>query len=145
MEYEISLPSDEDGYTTLQCPYCREKFKIRNDEFQEQNYSNICCPICGLTNSVSKFYTKDVYDKAMEIAENEVYKMINDAFSGFKSTKYLKITTNAFKSDKNKVLRDKEYSLQIVEVKCCNIHLKVRQLDALIGAYCPYCGRDNIE
>ena len=81
----------------------------------------------------------------MEIAEKEAYKMINEAFSGFKSTKYFKITTNELKSDKNKVLRDKEYSLQIVEAKCCNIHLKIRQLDALLGAYCPYCGRDNIE
>lgn len=145
MEYEISLPSDEDGYTTLQCPYCREKFKIRNDEFKEQNHSNIYCPICGLTNSMSKFYTKDVYDKAMEICEKEMYKLINNAFSGIMSTECFQISTNEVKSDKNKVLRDKEYSLKIVEAKCCNIHLKVRPIDALIGAYCPYCGRGNIE
>lgn len=145
MDYEISLPSDEDGYTTLQCPYCREEFKIRNDEFEEQDHSNIYCPICGLTNSMNKFYTKDIYDKAMEIAEKEVYKMLNDAFSGFKSTKNFKITTNELKSDKNKILRDKDYRLQIAEAECCKAHLKVRQLDALIGVYCPYCGRDNIE
>ena len=145
MEYKISIPYDEDGYTTLQCPYCREKFKVKNDEFLKVDSRYIYCPVCGLTNSISNFYTKDIYDKALEIAENEMYKLFNKAFKGIKSSKCLKITTNELKSDKNKVLRDTEYGLEITEAKCCKIHIKVRKIDNFIGAYCPYCGRDNIE
>lgn len=145
MEYEIELPQDEDGFTTFQCPYCKEQFKLRNDEFMNSERNHIYCPICGLTNAISTFYTKDVYEKVEEIAEKAIYEMLNEAFGGMKSNEYFKVDFDEFSCDQNKILSDKNYSLKVADIGCCEVHVKVRGIDKFIGVYCPYCGRDNIE
>lgn len=146
MKYKISLPSDNEGYTELSCQYCRGHFKIRNDKFIERDYSNIYCPICGLTNSINKFYKQEVYDKALEIAKEELYNIIKEnLFKGVKSTKYFKITKTNLDVNENKVLSDGNYSMIITNLKCCNSHIKIRKLDKFIGGYCPYCGGTTSE
>jgi predicted RNA-binding Zn-ribbon protein involved in translation (DUF1610 family) len=144
VEYQIQLPQDADGFTTFQCPYCREEFKLRNDEVIAAESNQLYCPICGLTNSMNTFYAKDIYEKALEIAEEAMYEMINKAFGGMKSSKHLKIDYKKVKVDRNKTLMDRNYTLHVVDVSCCNVQVKVRKIDEFVGIYCPYCGRDNI-
>lgn len=146
MEYEIKLPMDNDGFTELQCPYCSIKFKVRNEEFIDIDHNNLYCPICGLTGEINTFYTKDVYDKAIEIAKKEMFDIINKTlFKGIKSTQSFKVTKNDIDVNENKTLIDSNYSMIITKLKCCNVHIKVREIDKFIGVYCPYCGGDFNE
>lgn len=142
MKCEIKLPMDSEGYTELQCPYCCENFKVKNDEFTEIDHSNLYCPICGLTKPLNEFFMPNVYDKAIEMAKKEMYDIINKTlFKGIKSTKNFNITTNKLELNENKILRDTNYSMIISKLECCNVNVKVKEIDQFIGVYCPYCGR----
>jgi redox-regulated HSP33 family molecular chaperone len=35
--FEISIPADEDGYVTFQCPYCNQRFKLNASEIQDSD------------------------------------------------------------------------------------------------------------
>ncbi len=46
---EISLPTDEDGFLSQQCPTCERNFKVRFGEGAEEPISH--CPYCGFEGS----------------------------------------------------------------------------------------------
>ena len=143
-EIQISIPADEDGYVSLQCPHCEQTFKLNASEFQNSDVVNLFCPMCGLAHEINQFYCKKVIEKAMSIAEQEAIDMIYDMFKGLerktRGSKGIKFT-----GGKKPIVPIKEIYENIDELvettaKCCNKHIKVRELDKLIGIYCSYCG-----
>lgn len=40
---QISIPADEDGFVSFECPHCEQRFKLRADEFEESDIINLFC------------------------------------------------------------------------------------------------------
>lgn len=55
---QVSIPADEDGYVSFECPHCEQRFKLRADEFEESDIINLFCPICGLVHELDHFIQK---------------------------------------------------------------------------------------
>jgi uncharacterized Zn-finger protein len=147
--FEISIPADEDGYVKFQCPYCNQKFKLNASEIEESDVVDLYCPVCGLANEVSNFYSDEVMEKAMSIAENEAMNMIFDMFKDFeRSTRSNKnFNVKAGKKPDVPIKEIYENIDELIEVKlnCCDKHIKVSELDRLLGVYCSYCGVKDYE
>jgi uncharacterized Zn-finger protein len=140
---QITIPADEEGYASFQCPYCEQRFKLNAGEIQDSDKASIYCPMCGLIHEINYFYSKEVIGKAMEIAEQEALNMIFDAFKGLERKS--RSSSLKFKAGKKPKVYTKEIYENIDELiesnlKCCNKNIKVRELDKLIGVYCSYCG-----
>lgn len=92
VNFKISIPTDNENYFQLNCPYCRHNFKLNSDEFNENDKPNLYCPACGLTNEIQTFYTPQIYKKAEAIAMNYVEDQLGNMFKqlGKKTLKTLK-------------------------------------------------------
>ena len=76
IKFEISIPTDKDGYVLLQCPNCGTFFKMTPEDFQSDGILAIHCPSCGLEGG--NYFTQDVLDLALAKAKNWAQKYIND-------------------------------------------------------------------
>lgn len=138
---KATLQSDEDGLVTLQCDRCKSRFKIDcaflNDELQ----GDICCPICGISESLNTFWPEEVVEAAQQIALAEAEQMIADMFKGIRS-KYIKVKTSPVqKMDTDLNFKNRDYDMKIVKVNCCKKEIGLMPADITAGFYCPYCGR----
>lgn len=76
--FEISIPSDEDGYILLQCEHCGEYFKITAEDCNSDGILRLVCPACGLESE--NYFTQDVVDLALTITKNYAMDEIFNAF-----------------------------------------------------------------
>lgn len=138
---EFSIPLDDDGFVSLQCPYCNETFKITGGLANEENISQLCCPYCGLFKEPNSFLTSDVIEQARILAYNNMVKILNKGLkkmeSSFKNNKCM-----TFKKGKDiEQNEEKELiepnNLQLLKVKCCNTEIKIFITNSV--AYCV-CG-----
>ena len=144
---QISIPADEDGFVSFECPHCEQRFKLRADEFEESNIINLFCPLCGLAHDLDHFYSKDFIEKATNLANQEAMETIYDMFKNLerksRGNKFVKFKAGPKTRVDIKKIYENIDELIEVEVECCNRHLKVTELDKLIGVYCSYCGVKN--
>ncbi|MEI3610175.1 hypothetical protein [Pseudogracilibacillus sp. SO10305] len=142
--FKIDIPLDEDGFFSMQCPYCNNRFKINGQYFKTLDKDEVFCPICGLANKVSTFYTKETIDLSMSIAKNYAEEIIYNAFKGFNSKRRTKgiIKTKGFKKPSPIVesLYENDDTLIMAHKECCNVKLKVTVLDKWLTPYCIKCG-----
>ena len=141
--FTMSIPSDDDGFVSLQCSFCNERFKLTVEDFEEEDLVSIFCPYCGLSGEGSEFLTDEVLEQAQVIAENYLKSIINDftkdlekSFRGnkgisFKAGKKLPI-------EEDKTLFEPE-DMEVVTPNCCELPIKVRPSGTLTGVYCPFC------
>ncbi|MEM7716241.1 MAG: TFIIB-type zinc ribbon-containing protein [Cyanobacteria bacterium P01_A01_bin.68] len=142
--FKISIPSDNDGFITFQCPFCRDRFKLTVTDFEREDIIEIFCPYCGLRHENSNFLTDEVIEQANIIAENYAKSIINkwtkDLERSFRNNKHIKFKANKpLKMDAEKILFEKE-ELETYNLKCCQVTVKTRPIHQVIGVYCPCCG-----
>lgn len=71
----------------------------------------------------------------------EAEQMLADAFKGLNS-KYIKVKTSPIKKvDTNITIKNKDYDMQHIIVKCCERKIGLMPADVAAGFYCSYCGR----
>lgn len=144
---QISIPADEDGYVSFECPHCEQRFKLRVDEFEDSDVISLFCPICGLVHELDHFYSRVFVEKAMNLADQEAMEMINVMFKDFKrknrGNEFIKFKAGSKPQVEIKEIYENIDELVEAKVNCCEKHLKVTELDKLIGVYCPYCGVKN--
>lgn len=82
----FTIQGDSEGYVTFTCPYCQSDFKLQAGEFQndEEPFNELFCPYCGLSKEISDFYSKDVIEKARELATNYMIEELNKSFGKLK-------------------------------------------------------------
>ena len=144
---KLRNPYDEDGYTTLQCPFCKFKFKIENNEYIEDEISSLYCPYCGLTAEKSHFFDEDIREQAIILSKNLAIDMVNKMFKEIeqksKGNRYIKFERGKpIKKEDKKYLFDKFKNAKIIEINCCTKHIKVDGT-IITKIYCPYCGEIN--
>lgn len=145
----FTIQGDSEGYVTFTCPYCHSDFKLQAGEFQndEEPFNELFCPYCGLSKEISDFYSKDVIEKARELATNYMIEELNKSFGKLKRSvnrrnSIIKIEYKPLK--KVNVRELKENDSQEVEFKCdmCHHHTKVLYGVGKAKIFCPYCGVD---
>ncbi|MBZ9622971.1 TFIIB-type zinc ribbon-containing protein [Clostridium sp. FP2] len=142
VEMKIAIPTDNDGFSLLQCPLCGEFFKLIPSEAKAEDVIEIWCPGCGLKSE--NYLTENVLELAMKMAGNVATDMI------FKEMKKLErqfksggLTFKAGKKPKPKsedpIISGIE-ALEIQKYECCKRQAKIMPIVKLSGSYCPFCG-----
>lgn len=117
------------GFSSFKCSFCGEEFKLRADEVQEDDVMELFCPSCGIPCPVSTYYTEDIKENAMILAENEMAKAVNDLFKGLekslKRSKGMKFKAGKLMTTKQpRVLYEKD-DLDEVMFLCCDRKAKL--------------------
>lgn len=147
IEFEIELPSDDDGYTLLQCEHCGTFFKCCPSDIKDEGVLDIFCPSCGLISG--NYLTDDVIQLAEKMEENYVNKSIYAMFKGLeKQTKQSPVRFDAGRKpdiEDEEPIRSGIEALSFTDFPCCNKTAKIKPLLQMTGCYCPYCGVKNYE
>ncbi|MFI8708987.1 hypothetical protein ACIGHG_18325 [Bacillus sp. NPDC077411] len=144
-KFRISKQSDLTGFSSFKCSFCREEFKLRADEVQEDDVIELFCPSCGIPSPISTYCTEDIKENAMILAENEMAQAVNDLFKGleksFKGSKGVKFKAGKPMTTKQpRALYEKD-DLDEVMFLCCDRKAKLTILTkAGHSPFCPYCG-----
>ena len=138
----FSIPLDEEGYISLECPFCGEEFKILGSDFEEEENFQLFCPYCGLIDEKSSFLSKDAITHVTTLAENHMNEMLNKTFKNIekdsRNNKFVKFkVTKELKSEEPKKLIAVNDLIE-KEMKCCNKNIKV--FSEQMGIFCPFCG-----
>lgn len=143
----IEIPTDKDGFILLQCSLCGEFFKLLAGDLNDESNMNFWCPYCGLNGK--NYITQEVLDIGMKMANNEINKMLHNAFKDFeRQTKNNKF--NTFKCGKEPEkeiitpIKSKVDNLEIKKYKCCKAKAKIKAIAIEYGTYCPLCGGVDI-
>lgn len=146
--FEISVPSDDEGFILLQCSYCGEYFKIPSSECNNDENLFVYCPSCGLVSE--NYLTEDVIELAENMVVNYAMDAIQDVFKQIeRSTK--KNSFIQFKAGKKPRHKDENpirsgiEAMEIGGFRCCNKQAKVKPLLRITGCYCPFCGVKEYE
>lgn len=141
LEFEISIPCDDDGFVLLQCPKCGELFKLRPSDVESDEVLDIYCPLCGLTSD--NYFTEDVVELAVAMAANGALDEIYNDFRKLeRETKNSLFQIKCSKPEKEEELPIKSTidAMEIVDFECCDRQGKIRHLLNYCGNYCPFCG-----
>jgi len=140
---DFSIPSDNEGYVTLECPYCKNRFKLEVTEIEKDDVNNLYCPYCGLLNEVNKFLPEEVIEQATIIASNYFKQLLNGYLDNvkntFKNSNIISVKTQNFNLEHEKELFEISDNFENIDFYCCNRKAKVNVIEKL-GTYCPYCG-----
>ena len=142
---KINIPIDNEGFVTLECPYCKCTFKLEFVIANKENVIILYCPNCGLQTSPDSFIPTKILKHAETLISNELKNSLNDFTDNlekiFKGNKYVSFKKDKkFKIEKSSPLYDTNHKLEVLELSCCNCKVKVLTTDKLMGIYCPYCG-----
>lgn len=146
-QFEISIPSDNDGYILLRCPNCSTYFKAKSSDIEDEGVLRIFCPSCGLVGE--NYITDDVLELAIAMAQNKTMDMLNERFKEIE--RQFKNGPVKFKAGKipkiepENPIRSGIEALQIVSFACCKRNAKIKPILKMTGCYCPFCGVKNYE
>lgn len=147
IKFEISIPSDDDGYILLKCEHCGTFFKATAGDLKDDGILNVYCPSCGLISD--NFLTDDVIDLANSIVKNYAEDMIYDMFKDLeRHSKHSIVQFKAGSRPKHEAenpIRSGIEAMEIVTFPCCKLTAKVKPLLKMTGCYCPFCGVKNYE
>lgn len=141
ISFEITIPTDDDGYVLLQCPKCGEKFKLTPSDIKSEDVKDIYCPLCGLTSE--NFLPDDVVELAQVKAINQFMGSLHNEMKKLeRKTKNsaVQIKAGKYKEEEEVRLHSTIDSMEIAELDCCDKTVKVRNLLKYSGYYCPFCG-----
>lgn len=141
--FQISIPSDADGYVLLKCPNCSEKFMLQVGDVKDEATIDIWCPHCGL--KYDNYLDDDIYDEAQKIIHNQFADVLNEFSKNMEAT---------FRHSKNIKFKpgkkiEREYEMPIgrktgdYEEKnypCCDKTARIKTITKFEGGYCPFCG-----
>lgn len=145
--FEISIPTDNDGFCLLQCPTCGEFFKLSPSDYEDDGVLEIRCPACGLADNA--YLTDDVIELGMAKAKNYANDLIHDFFRD--TEKSFRGSNISFKAgtkprpEPEIPIRSGIEALVITRFPCCKKEVKVKPLLRITGCYCPFCGVKNFE
>jgi len=146
--FELPIPLDNDGFIELECDYCMNRFMLTGEDFQNGDFVHLFCPICGLPNRLNTFYTSEVVEKSREIAQqwaiNFIKKSLGQSIKKVNRSGFIKMDLKVPRTKPPLELYEPSNSYIAVSLNCCDLIVKVREIDNQIGVYCPKCGGCHI-
>lgn len=141
---EISIPLDEDGFIEMECDFCKSRFMLHKDVYESEENINFFCPICGLPNRTNTFFCPEVLEKAQQKALNYMYdeieRQLGKTIRDINRSGFIKMKMNKPHKEVEKELYTPSENFESVHKTCCDVDVKVRNIDKEIGIYCPVCG-----
>lgn len=138
----IEIPADEDGFVLFECPKCNEQFKVKPQDYEDDEVVEIWCPSCGMTSE--SYLTEDVIELAKAKLLNAAMDELHKEFKKLeRSTHGKDLGFKAGKKSKHKAegrLEAKIDALEIITLDCCDREAKIPPLDLSSVYYCPFCG-----
>lgn len=139
---KFTIPTDDDGFVTLKCPFCAKHFKIAGADANDEDIYELFCPYCGLVTEPNEFLTDEVKEKAERIIENYRNELINkfmkDIERSFKGSKGMTFKKGKdLKMNEPKTIIEAE-DMNLYKLNCCDREIKAVLIDDNI--YCPFCG-----
>ena len=145
LSLEMSIPLDEDYFIEMECDFCKNRFMLHQEVYESENNINFFCPVCGLPNKTNTFFVPEVLEKAQQIAMNymleEIDKTLGKSIKQINKSGFVKMSMKKPKKEVEKELYTPSISYTRCVKKCCNIDVKVKNIDKETGTYCPICGR----
>ncbi|GIN59947.1 hypothetical protein J8TS2_42660 [Lederbergia ruris] len=142
MEQKITIPTDSEGFYSLECPYCKEIFKALGGDIDSEDTLELFCPSCGLVDDSNKFISDNIIEHAQTLAMNYMKQQLNKTFK--KASRKMKGSglTLDFKNLKEEPpnLLTEDEKLEQVQLHCCNKTIKVHADQTIDNIYCPFCG-----
>lgn len=142
---EISIPLDKDGFVEMECDFCKNRFMLHQEVYESENNINFFCPICGLPNNINTFFVPEVLEKAQQMAMNymleELDRTLGKSIKQINKSGFIKMSMKGTKKEVEKELYTPSVDYTVCKKGCCNIGVKVMDIDKEIGIYCPVCGR----
>ena len=87
---KATIQADYEGLVTLQCDRCKSRFKVECETLNDEQDEDICCPICGISDTQNTFYPEEVVAAAERVAVMEFEKVFDQMLMGLKS-KHIKV------------------------------------------------------
>lgn len=144
---EILIPLDEDGFIEMECDYCKNRFMLHKDTYESEDYINFFCPICGFANKTNTFFVPEVLEKAQQMALNYMYdyidKTLGKSLKQMNKSSFLQMSLKTPIREIEKELYTPSTEYVMCKKKCCEIEVKVKNIDKETGTYCPICGGMN--
>lgn len=146
----FTIQGDDEGYVTFSCPYCHSDFKLQAGEFQDENepFSELFCPYCGLTKEPDSFYSDDVMEQVEALATNYMIEELNKSFGKMQRSinrsgrGIIKMKFKPLKKVNVKELKEQDTQEIAFECNSCKHHVKVLYCVGKSKIFCPYCGVD---
>ena len=140
----ISIPADVDGFFSLECPHCGERFKAFGKDIDANETIELFCPFCGIPTEPNCFIPKSVKEHGTTLVENELKTMINKTFKDLRRStnrnKFLKVNLGRKLQHDVPNLLTEDDDLELIQLDCCNKELKVPTISKNSFIYCAYCG-----
>lgn len=142
LNFEISIPTDNEGFVLLKCPICKNLFKLKPSDFQSDSVFSIYCPSCGLISD--NYITEDVLELALKKANNYINDYLTREFKKLEknckgSLFQLKVKSDYKKEHEQPIMLRAE-NLEKKDYMCCKMQAKIKPILKMCGSYCPYCG-----
>ena len=148
VHFNVSIPLDEDEFIEMECDFCKGRFMIHKDTYENDENIHFFCPICGLPNRVDTFFCPEVLERAQQEAANYAMELLDKELSRsirqINKSGFLKMSVNKTGRTMPKELYTPTDSYEIIHEDCCGVDVKIQNFDQEIGIYCPICGRDNL-
>lgn len=142
---EISIPLDQDNFLELECDYCKNRFMLHKDVYESEHNLNFFCPICGLPNRINTFFVPEILEKAQQMTMNymieELDRTLGKSIKQINKSGFIKMSMKKPRKEAEKELYTPIINYTKCIKKCCNIDVKVKDIDKETGTYCPVCGR----
>lgn len=142
---EISVPLDKDGFIEMECDFCKSRFMLHKDVYENENNINFFCPICGLPNKINTFFLPEVLEKAQQMARNyaldKIEQTLGKSIKQINKSGFVKMSMKSPKREAEKELYTPSADYIKCAKNCCSIDIKVTNIDKETGTYCPVCGR----
>ncbi len=135
---EISLPTDDEGFITQECPECNRKFKIKYEKTEPGESRRISfCPYCKREGK-DFWWTDDQMDfikgRATELLKDEFEKYANDLSASKRNEEEIE---DEFIEDPNDP--EEEDFGKVVRFECHDEEVKIiEEWDDEV--YCIICG-----
>lgn len=141
--YEITIPTDDRGYTHRLCVNCSTKFGIRSidTDFPETIY----CPYCDKYGALPEFNVPEQYQYATQEGlrqiKNDVMKELqNSMVSAFRGSKNVKFKPATIHNEPAKTLQQSEIPTDMICSSCQGLYEIYG-----IASRCPFCSNEDIK
>lgn len=140
----ISIPTDDDGFVSFQCPFCSDKFKLSVGECEQEDVLQIFCPYCGLSDELSNFLSDEVNEQLRIAAQNylaeQINSMLRDMERRFHRNPGVSFRASPLNTEPDSQIIETDDDLEPSTHEICGRTVKVHANCIEVGPYCPYCG-----
>ncbi|HTR42267.1 MAG TPA: hypothetical protein VMH87_11685 [Pseudomonadales bacterium] len=144
MQIKVTLPRDEKGLTTRECPKCKKIFKVKMGTGLSGVNLPCHCAYCGYTAESSRFNTLDQIAYARSVAMRQFGEMLHDELKKLEfETRgpmglHISMKLQPHSPEPIHYYYEKKLETDVICDQCTLVY-------AIYGefAYCPDCGSHN--